>query len=97
MEPIKRVEIVVGSFELENVLAMIEQSGASGYTVVREIFGKGHRGIRDGADISDAFRNTMILTACTDEQAKLLVEKVRPVLKKFGGMCLVSDASWVKH
>jgi nitrogen regulatory protein PII len=97
VEPIKRVEIVVSSFELENVLALIEQSGATGYTVVREIFGKGHRGIRDGADISDAFRNTMILTACTDDQAKVIIEKVRPILKKYGGMCLVSEALWVKH
>ena len=97
MQPVKRVEIIVSSVELNHVLAEIEACGASGYTVVREIEGKGHRGIRDGADLSDAFRNTMILTACSAEQSKMLVEAIRQILKKRGGVCLVSDAAWVVH
>lgn len=97
MQSVTRLEIVISSVELENVLGKIEACGASGYTVIREITGKGHRGIRDGADLSDAFRNTMIVTACTAEQATELIEVIRPILKRRGGICLISDSQWIVH
>ena len=43
------------------------------------------------------FQNSYILTACTEEQLEKVVAAVRPVLKRVGGMCLVSDALWVLH
>jgi hypothetical protein len=37
------------------------------------------------------------LIACSEDEANRIVEIVRPILKRFGGVCLVSDAMWVKH
>jgi hypothetical protein len=37
------------------------------------------------------------LIACSEDQAQRIVEIVRPVLKRYGGICLVSDAMWVEH
>jgi hypothetical protein len=31
------------------------------------------------------------------KQEHELVEAIRPVLKKFGGVCIVSDAKWIVH
>ncbi|MEI6233627.1 MAG: transcriptional regulator [Planctomycetota bacterium] len=97
MVPVKRVEIITCSVEIDSILKAIHVSGATGYTEVRDVAGSGERGLRDGADLSDAFRNTMIVTACTAEQATVLIDKIRPILKRRGGMCLVSDAQWIIH
>jgi hypothetical protein len=37
------------------------------------------------------------MIACTETQARQIVETVRPILKRLGGICLVSDAMWVLH
>jgi hypothetical protein len=39
----------------------------------------------------------MLLIACPEEQVDAIVETVRPLLARRGGMCLVSDAGWVRH
>jgi nitrogen regulatory protein PII len=97
MQAVKRVEIVTDTMELERVLELLEQAGVSGYTVIRNAEGKGHRGVRSGDDVSRVFQNSYVLTACTEAQVEKVVAAVRPVLKRVGGVCLVSDALWVLH
>jgi nitrogen regulatory protein PII len=97
MQAVKRVEIVTDTIELDRVLELLEKAGVSGYTVVRNAEGKGHRGVRSGDDVTRVFQNSYVLTACTAEQVEKVVEAIRPVLKRVGGVCLVSDALWVLH
>jgi len=97
MRPVKRVEIVVDSVELPRVLRLMEARGLSGYSVIGGVTGKGERGVRSGDDLTDVFRNSYVLAACTEEELPALVEAVRPVLKRYGGICLVSDAQWILH
>lgn len=97
MQPVKRIEIVVDSLELSKVLKLLEKVGVSGYTIIREVTGKGERGIRGGDELTGVFKNSYVLAACSVEQADQVIAAVRPVLKRFGGICLVSDAVWVKH
>ena len=97
MQAVKRVEIVTDTIELDRVLELLEEAGVSGYTVIRNAEGKGHRGVRSGDDVTRVFQNSYVLSACTAEQVEKVVEAIRPVLKRVGGVCLVSDALWVLH
>ena len=97
MQPVKRIEIVVDSLELSKVLKLLEKVGVSGYTIIREVTGKGERGIRGGDELTGVFKNSYVLAACSAEQTDLIIEAIKPVLSRFGGICLVSDAMWVKH
>jgi len=97
MKPIKRVEIVVGQHELEPVIEALEAVGVDGWTVVRNVGGKGERGLRSENELTDVFRNAYVVIACSAEKVPGVVEAVRPFLRRFGGMCLVSDAQWVIH
>jgi nitrogen regulatory protein P-II 1 len=36
-----------------------------------------------------------VILACEEQQAERMVMALRPRLKEFGGMCLVSDCDWV--
>jgi nitrogen regulatory protein PII len=97
MTPMKRLDIVVDALELSNVAAVLDRAGVSGYTIIREVTGKGDRGDRSGDDLAGALRNGYILCACTDTQAQWIGEALRPVLRRFGGVCLVTDCLWLDH
>ena len=98
MHAIKKVEIIIDYLESPRLLEQIKEEGiAVGYTVVKEVVGGGGRGHRTGDGLSGELTNSYILIACSEDEAQHIVEIVRPVLKRFGGVCLVSDAMWVKH
>ncbi|CDH47382.1 P-II family nitrogen regulator [Candidatus Contendibacter odensensis] len=97
MQPVKRIEIIMDSTGLGKVAKTLENIGVSGYTVIRDVTGSGDRGIRPGDEITDVFKNTYVMTACPAEKVSQIVEAIRPILKRFGGVCLVSDALWIIH
>ena len=97
MQPIKRVEIVTDSLEMREVIETIDSLGINGYTLIREVLGKGERGVQSGDELTGVFKNSLLLVACDTNKVPSLVEAIRPILKKRGGICLVSDAQWVVH
>ncbi len=98
MQAIKKVEIIIDYLESPRLLERIQKEGmAVGYTVIKEVVGSGGRGERTGDGFLGELTNSYILIACSEDEAKRIVEIVQPILKRFGGVCLVSDAMWVKH
>ena len=94
---VKRVEIIIDAIHAEGVLEQLRGLGAEGYTVVRGALGWGDRGERAGGDISDVFTNWLILTTCQPEQTEAWGAALQPVLKRHGGLMLVSDADSLDH
>jgi len=76
---------------------MLDAAGISGYTIIKDATGKGERGTRGGDELSGTFINSYVMTACPREQVAQVFEALRPILKRYGGICLVSDAEWVVH
>lgn len=98
MQAIKKVEIIIEYMELPRLLEVLKKEvPAVGYTVIKEAIGAGGRGEMAGDGLSGEFTNSYLLIACSEDEANRIVEIVRPILKRFGGVCLVSDAMWVKH
>lgn len=44
MQPVKRIEIVASSKEMDKLLDALNRAGVPGYTVVRNVIGKSERG-----------------------------------------------------
>jgi len=97
VERVKRVEIITTSLELDKVLDSLDSLNISGYSVIRNVIGKGSRGIADDDIEMSVLSNVYVLTTCPPEDVQTLVDRIRPILKKFGGVCLVSDAEWIIH
>lgn len=97
MTPVKRFEIVVDRLHVADVLAALERAGAGGYTVLGEATGKGDRGTRWGGELTGVFANACVIAAAPVEAQARVIDEIRPILREAGGMCLVSDAQWVKH
>jgi nitrogen regulatory protein PII len=97
MESVHKVEIIVSSVQLDRVLKILDHINVSDYTVIDHTIGKGDRGFTD-TDLDRVFSNAYILTVCTsDQQLNFLTEEITPVLKKVGGSCLVTAATWVNY
>lgn len=97
MQHVKRVEIIIDAPELPALLAVLREHGVRGYSVFSPVTGSGDRGDRRNDEPGGGSGNVCVLTALPPEGAPELVEAVRPILKKRGGVCLVSDAQWVVH
>ncbi len=97
MKAVKRIEIIIDTLNVTMILEELEAIGITAYSLIRDVAGSGDRGSRAGDLLNDAMKNSYLLIACTPEEAEQVVEALRPKLKRFGGMCLVSDAQWVKH
>lgn len=95
MKPVKRIEIVIEEIELDNVIGELDRIGVVGYTVVPHASGRGERGVR--YENLQGLGNVLMTVACDEQQAHRVIEAMRPILKRYGGVCLVSDALWVIH
>lgn len=97
MENVKRIEIITEALETREVISTLTACGVTGYSVIAEVTGAGDRGVQSGDELTDVFKNSLVLAACPPELVPRVVEAIRPLLVKRGGVCLVSDAQWVRH
>lgn len=91
MKPVSKVEIIIDALEVEHVVKLLDEIGVSGYSIINDVIGKGHRGVRSGYEFADLFKNSYIMVVCEEKEMHKIVEAIRPIIKKFGGMCIVSD------
>jgi nitrogen regulatory protein P-II 1 len=92
----KRIEIVIDEEKLEELIALLGTVDVRGYTFIKNTGGLGSRGTRRPDDLFFEEHNAMVILACQEEQAQKVVSALRPRLKEFGGMCLISDCFWVE-
>ncbi|MFT4821432.1 MAG: hypothetical protein ACI9B8_000499 [Sulfitobacter sp.] len=98
MKPCKRLEIVIEKPLAKRLGDLLIELGAPGYTFLDHAGGRGDRGVRRGDEPTGTSTNCLFIVACeTLEEAEIIVEGVRPMLSRSGGICLVSDALWVSH
>ena len=97
MQEVKKIEIIIDTSWVEDTTKILDSVSVSGYTIIKDTSGKGDRG-SSCPDIGCSFSNSYIITVCTNErQLNSLVQKITPLLKKLGGVFLVTEAKWVNH
>ncbi len=98
MKPCKRLEIVIEQPLASRLADLLVELGVPGYTLIPNAAGRGDRGVRRADEPTGTSTNCMFVIACDDQElVQTIVEAVRPVLSRSGGICLVSDAQWVRH
>ena len=97
METTKRIEIITDAREMREVRAVLDALGVGGYSIIRDVIGRGERGEQSGDEVTGVFTNALLLTTCDAERLPQLVEAIRPILRRRGGVCLVTDALSVRH
>ena len=98
MKACKRLEIVIEKPMAQRLADQLLESGAPGYTLLDHAIGQGDRGLRGADEPTGTETNVVFVVACeTDADVEKIVEGIRPMLTRSGGICLVSDALWVQH
>lgn len=97
MITVKRIEIVVAAPHSRRVTRLLDRHHLEGWSLVRSVQGSGHRGAQQSDEITGASSNHLIITTCTEAQLLALTKDLRAVLEECGGICLVSDAMWLRH
>lgn len=98
MKPCKRLEIVIEQPLARRLAQRLVELEAPGYTIFNHAAGRGDRGLRRADGPTGASTNCVFVIACDDERiVEQIIEGVRPILSRSGGVCLVSDAMWVRH
>lgn len=97
MKGCKRVEIVIEQTLARRMAAQLNALGVPGYTLIAGVSGRGDRGLRQADELTDTFTNCIFVVACDQALAERIVDAVRPLLSRSGGICLVSDALFVQH
>lgn len=92
----KRIEVVIDEEKLEELIGLLNDAGVRGYTFLKQAGGLGSRGTRRPDDIFFEQNNAMLILACEETQARKITAALRPRLKEFGGMCLISDCYWIE-
>ena len=92
----KKIEIIVEAARSRAVIEMIENAGARGYTVVPQVSGKGNRGMRGEAELSDVFRNVLIIVIAAEEITSRIIDQSQAVLENYAGIVVVSDVEVVR-
>lgn len=91
----KKLEVVIEAVKLQQVLKIIDQAGASGYTVHPSVTGRGHRGYRRGGGVTDLYANAMVITLVDENAAVQIAEEVRKLIRNYAGVIMVSDVDVV--
>jgi len=98
MKPCKRIEIVIEEPMAPRLVELLRKLDVSGYTLLPNAAGDGDRGIRRADELAGDSSNSVFIIACEDDALlEQIVEGVRPLIKRSGGICLVSDANWLIH
>jgi nitrogen regulatory protein PII len=98
MKPCKRVEIVIEQPLAQRMAKLLVELEAPGYTLIDHAGGRGDRGLRRADEPTGTSTNCIFIIAC-ENQASVdrIVEGIRSTLTRSGGICLVSDAMWLRH
>ncbi len=97
MKSIKRIEIITSSVELNTVLATLRRLEISGYSIIRGVSGSGDRGITTCDLDVDGVCNDYVLALCEAAQEDALMTAIQPILDRYGGVCISTDATCLIH
>ena len=88
-----RIDLFLNEREVARICEALLKAGAPGYSVMRHVTGMGHGGeISEAMDFTDLGANAHVVVFCAPDVVAEVQQKVRPLLKRFGGVGFISPA-----
>ena len=97
MEAVKRFEIITGAMEVDQVVDILRKFEIRGYLMFRDVVGSGDRSVASPSELAGEFEQRLISTTCPRDQAAPLAEALETFVKRYGGICIASDAQESRH
>jgi len=92
----KRIEIVVEAVRAEQVTDLLDACGASGWTILPVVSGRGRTGMRRGGDLAGVFDNVLVLCIASAGVAEKVLAARQDLLGARTAIVSVSDCAVIR-
>ncbi|HAT1595694.1 TPA: DUF190 domain-containing protein [Legionella pneumophila] len=94
LHPMKKIEVIVSGDNENMVAAMMEKANISGFTLLRNVSGKGHHGFHEGKILfNDKASFIMFIAVAPEEAIAKIALGMKTLFQKNSGVMFVSDVS----
>ncbi|KTD37695.1 Nitrogen regulatory protein P-II [Legionella nautarum] len=92
LHPMKKIEIIVSGEHEHLITSMMEEAKVTGFTLLRNISGKGHHGFHEGKILfNDRASLLMFLAVAPEEVIATLALGMKTLFQNNSGVMFVSD------
>jgi nitrogen regulatory protein PII len=92
LHPMKEIKIVIQGDQLKIVTDLLDGTGATGYTIINNISGKGHHGFHEGHLLfNDTSSQVMVFTVIPEGRLDPILAGLTPIFNRHSGAMFVTD------
>ena len=89
----KRLDLIFGERELDQMLQSLEKAQVPGYTVMKHVTGRGpERIVSEDMEFTGLGANAHVIVFCEDDVIERIKENTLPLLSYYGGVAYISEA-----
>ncbi len=90
----KEIKIVVQGDQLKFVTELLDRTGATGYTIINNVSGKGHHGFHEGHLLfNDTSSQVIVFTVVPTEKVEPILAGLGPLFNRHSGAMFVTDVA----
>jgi nitrogen regulatory protein PII len=90
----KEIKIVVQGEHLKFVTEVLDRVGATGYTIINNVSGKGHHGFHEAhLMFHDTHSQVIAFTVVPNDKVEPILAALGPLFKKHSGAMFVTDVA----
>jgi nitrogen regulatory protein PII len=94
LHPMKEIRVIVAGEHRAFVTDLLDRVNATGYTIVGNVSGKGHHGVREAHFMfSEQESLEMIMTVVPEEKVEPILAGLRPLFERHSGVMFVADVA----
>ena len=94
LHPMKEIRVIVAGEQRAFVTDLLDRVNATGYTIVGNVSGKGHHGVREAHFMfSEQESLEMIMTVVPQEKVEPILAGLKPLFDRYTGVMFVSDVA----
>ena len=94
LHPMKEIRVIVSGEHRPFVTELLDKVEATGYTIIGNISGKGHHGLREAHfKLREGGGVVMMTAVVPEEQAEPRLAGPRPLFERHSGVMFVSDVA----
>lgn len=94
LHPMKEIRVIVSGEHRAFVTELLDKVHASGYTIIGNVSGKGHHGLREAHFMfSEQESLVMIMAVVPEEKVEPILAGLRPLFERHSGVMFVADVA----
>jgi nitrogen regulatory protein PII len=94
LHPMKEIRVIVAGEHRAFVTDLFDRVHATGYTIIGNISGKGHHGVREAHFMfSEEESLEIILTVVPEDKVQPILSGLRTLFERHSGLMLVADVT----